>query len=285
MSGSASSTQGAGPASANEGSSRGSSGRRTTAPVPYLARRKRPPAERLGVPVVLDLVESIVTGRLPVGAPLPAEAALSEQFGVSRTVIRESVKRLDDKGLVEVSQGRSTVVTPQTSWNVMDPVVLSALIKHDDTLHILDELVWARNALESEMAAHAARRATPGDLDEIRAWVARQVADRADPDAFVDDDTEFHATIMRISGRRLLPGITRSLVRHASRSSRYLGAPTQAELVPPTDEVVAATIAEHERILQAIAAGDPDAARTAMHDHIEIAWQRRRLDGDHDPAG
>jgi DNA-binding GntR family transcriptional regulator len=90
---------------------------------------------------------------------------------------------------------------------------------------------------------------------------------------------------MRISGRRLLPGIARSLVRHANQSSRYLGAPTQEELVPPTGEIVAATIAEHERIWRAIAAGDPDGARAAMHDHIEIAWRRRRLDGDADETG
>ena len=79
---------------------------------------------RLGTVVVQELVELIVTGGVEPGHALPPEGPLSERFGVSRTVIRESVKRLEEKGLVLVAQGRGTYVTPPTSWNMLDPAVL-----------------------------------------------------------------------------------------------------------------------------------------------------------------
>ena len=89
---------------------------------------QRLPAARLGVAVVAELVDLIVTGQLKEDDLLPPEGPLSEHFGVSRTVLRESVKRLEEKGLVIVSQGRGTQVRAPGYWNMLDPVVLSALI-------------------------------------------------------------------------------------------------------------------------------------------------------------
>ena len=71
---------------------------------------KRTPMPMLGVAVVEELVDAIVSGRLGPGDLLPPEGPLSEQFGVSRTVIRESVKRVEEKGLVDIVRGRGTVV-------------------------------------------------------------------------------------------------------------------------------------------------------------------------------
>src|SRR6187431_2789588 len=97
-------------------------------------------AANLGVAVVRDLVKAIVTGTVAPGDVLPPEGTLSKQFAVSRTVIRESVKRVEEKGLVTVSQGRGTIVNPPTMWNVLDPDVLSALVDHDESLEVLDEI-------------------------------------------------------------------------------------------------------------------------------------------------
>ncbi|GAB3960229.1 hypothetical protein GCM10027614_81540 [Micromonospora vulcania] len=116
----------------------------------------------LGVAVVEDLVDAVVSGKLRPGESLPPEGPLSEQFGVSRTVIRESVKRVEEKGLVTIARGRGTQVRSMTSWNLLDRVVLTSLIKHDETLGILDELSVVRAQLESVMAAEArARVPTP----------------------------------------------------------------------------------------------------------------------------
>ncbi|MET0860228.1 MAG: GntR family transcriptional regulator, partial [Microbacterium sp.] len=104
----------------------------------------RTPAARLGVAVVHDLVSAIVTGEVAPGESLPPEGDLSAHFGVSRTVIRESVKRIEEKGLVTVVQGRGTRVQPSTSWNILDPVVLSVLLENDSSLGVLDELATVR---------------------------------------------------------------------------------------------------------------------------------------------
>ena len=124
-------------------------------------------AERLSVAVVSELVELIVTGQLAENELLPPEGPLSEHFGVSRTVVRESVKRLEEKGLVIVTQGRGTQVARSGSWNMLDPLVLSALIDNDESLGILDELTIVRGNLESAMAGATAARRTAEELTRI----------------------------------------------------------------------------------------------------------------------
>ena len=96
--------------------------------------RARAPIERIGLTVLREIVEAIVTGEYPPDAPMPTESVLSEQFGVSRTVVRESMKRLQEKGLVTVAQGRGTSINPRTSWNVLDPLGIEALVQNDETL-------------------------------------------------------------------------------------------------------------------------------------------------------
>src|SRR5690242_11520983 len=94
--------------------------------------------------ITAELVERIVRGLHPPGAPLPPEPALCETFSVSRTVIREAMKVLQEKGLVQVRQGSGTIVTPPTRWNMLDELVLAATIAEDDTLSVLDDLVVTR---------------------------------------------------------------------------------------------------------------------------------------------
>ena len=77
-------------------------------------------------------------------------------------MVRESVKLLQDKGLIRIVQGKGTLVTDPRSWDLIDDVVLTAVVRHDDTLGILDELVLVRAALEREMAAAAAGLASAG---------------------------------------------------------------------------------------------------------------------------
>ena len=130
---------------------------------------RRLPRARLGVAVVEEIVELIVTGKLKEGELLPPEGALCEHFGVSRTVLRESVKRLEEKGLVHVGQGRGTQVARSGSWNVLDHVVLSAMIDSDDSLAVLDELTVVRSALEAKMAGAGSQVVvfTPGIANSV----------------------------------------------------------------------------------------------------------------------
>ena len=230
---------------------------------------RRTPNARLGVVVVHDLVSAIVTGEVAAGTLLPTEPVLSDHFGVSRTVIRESVKRLEEKGLVRVTQGRGTEVTEAAEWNILDHVVLGALVEHDATLGILDEIAVIRAQLESVMAAGCADRRSDSDLSALRD--AMDVMHRTvdDTEAFAQADVAFHALVMHVSGNRLAEGIATTLLRRASDNSRFYGAPSA--------DAPAATLREHDEILQAIADGDSVAAARLMSEHIATAWERRRI--------
>ncbi|MER6939048.1 FadR/GntR family transcriptional regulator [Nocardioides sp. NPDC127514] len=223
----------------------------------------------LGVVVVDELVDAIVSGRLAPGDALPPEGPLSEQFGVSRTVVRESVKRIEEKGLVTIARGRGTEVRPMTAWNTMDRVVLSALIKHDETLGILDELSVVRAQLESVMAAEAAQRRSDEQVAELDRAMQRMRESTADEDVFRAADVAFHETVMELSRNRLAGNIARTLMDHALESSRYHGV--------DTPDAFALTLREHEAVLAAISEGDPARAQDAMNNHILEAWRRRRL--------
>lgn len=223
----------------------------------------------LGVVVVDELVDAIVSGRLAPGDALPPEGPLSEQFGVSRTVVRESVKRIEEKGLVTIARGRGTEVRPMTAWNTMDRVVLTALIKHDETLGILDELSVVRAQLESVMAAEAAQRRSDDQVAELDRAMQRMRESTADEDVFRAADVAFHETVMELSRNRLAGNIARTLMDRALESSRYHGV--------DTPDAFAVTLREHEAVHAAISEGDPVRAQDAMNNHVLEAWRRRRL--------
>ncbi|RLK46600.1 FadR/GntR family transcriptional regulator [Microbacterium telephonicum] len=229
----------------------------------------RAPIDRIGAAVLAELVESIVSGRVTPGEVLPPEAVLSTQFGVSRTVIRESMKRLQEKGMVTVAQGRGTHVNPMTSWNLLDPMVLRSLIGHDDTLGILDDLSVVRSAVEAEMAAAAASAATDESGARLRSSLDRQREVIDDGDAFREADVAFHHVVMEMSGNLLAQNIALVLLERAVESARYQG-------IDP-EHAFETTLAEHDEILAAIVDGDAARARAAMAAHILGSWTRRRL--------
>src|SRR3954466_11384713 len=113
-------------------------------PSPPWARR---PAN-LASALTAELVERIVRGQYEPGTPLPPEPALCETFSVSRTVVREAVKMLQEKGLVHVRQGSGTTVTAPMMWNMLDELVLKAAIANDENLAVLDDVVVTRRLLE-----------------------------------------------------------------------------------------------------------------------------------------
>ncbi|MGO1255491.1 MAG: FadR/GntR family transcriptional regulator [Microbacterium gubbeenense] len=230
--------------------------------------RARAPIERIGLTVLREIVEAIVTGEYPPDAPMPTESVLSEQFGVSRTVVRESMKRLQEKGLVTVAQGRGTSINPRTSWNVLDPLVIEALVQNDETLKVLDDLSATRASLEAEMASAAARNRDDHGIETLREALAVMTETISDSAAFREADVRFHHAVMALSGNALAENIARVLLGHALGSDRFTGHdPAHSfEL----------TLSEHERIADAIAAGEHDAAHSAMHSHIVDSWERRR---------
>jgi DNA-binding FadR family transcriptional regulator len=218
--------------------------------------------------VVETLVDQIVSGRLTVGAILPSEAELGEQLGVSRTVVRESIKALQSKGLLSSRQGIGTVVRELESWDLIDAVVLSALVRHDETLAILDELVTVRAALEMAMAEEACRGRQPHDLTPVRAAFAEMTRHADHADEFSRADVQFHDAVMALSGNRLAKAIVTSIHDQARTTGRYHGSATKAS--------IEMTLAEHRSILDALEQRDGARAGQAMRGHIVGSWERRR---------
>ncbi|GAA3084748.1 DNA-binding FadR family transcriptional regulator [Kribbella aluminosa] len=240
-------------------------GQATVRLAPAAAARR--PA-RLADLVVESVLDGVVSGAIRPGAALPPESALSEQFQVSRITVREAVKLLEAKGLVEVRRGVGAVVKDDSSWNLLDADVLASAMRNDANLTILDELVGVRIALESNLAGLAAEHATDEDRAAIEAVFHRLEADTSRPEVFIQTDVEFHDRIMAASGNRLARSIVSTVHSQARTSMRYQG--------HPSVEDVRTTNSEHRIVLDHILARDPAGAATAMTNHIRSAWQRRR---------
>ena len=221
----------------------------------------------LGTTVVRDMVSAIVGGDLAVGTFLPPENALAHRFRVSRAVIRESVNRVEEKGLLTVTQGRGTIVRPERSWNHLDEVVLLALVGRRDSTAVLDELEAVRGQVEATMASAAARLRTP-DRDAALAeayWRMSATIDEIGP--FADAELRLHELVMEQSENRIAAYMARTLVRVADNAC------APAEI---SRESLLFELEEHLAVIEAIVAGDTEAAATAMNTHVLQAWSRRR---------
>jgi len=239
------------------------------------AGTRQPPAwvqrpANLAQALAAELVERIVQGRHPSGSALPPEPALCEAFGVSRTVVREAVKVLQEKGLVQVRQGAGTIVTPLTKWNLLDELILGAIIAEDESLSVLDDLVVTRRLLESDMANMAARRATEEVVERLRVLVDKMDELVDDPATYADHDRAFHDVIMQTSGNRIARAVVRSLESQVINTARYMGKTERALCV--------ASNRGHRRVYERVAAHDPAGAAQAMFTHITEAWLVRRGD-------
>jgi DNA-binding FadR family transcriptional regulator len=226
------------------------------------------------------LIADIAGGALPPGAPLPREADLATQFGVSRGVARECIRGLEERGLVDVKHGRGATVTPGERWNVFDPEVLAALLDCDHGAEILAEYLQCRRILEVEAAGLAAERATESDLAALSDAFARMTscAERARHNAAAEDlyheaDIAFHRALIAATGNRALGNMLEPVHRALAAARRPLARPeARSERSLP----------EHRRILSAVAGGRPDDARAAMRAHLDTVegYLREYADAD-----
>jgi GntR family transcriptional repressor for pyruvate dehydrogenase complex len=212
---------------------------------------------RLYEQIVQQIEESILKGDLKPGDQLPAERDLAQRFGVSRTAVREAVKALREKGLVEAYSGRGTFITDGTSQAVRQSLDLMAKIGQPEGSTHLAEV---RAILEPEIAALAALRAQESDLAVLREAVA--VMDRAqkDPDAYIEADLDFHLALGEAASNPLILSLIDSIVgllrEQRLRIFNVPGGPERGQF-------------HHKRILEAMERRDPDKAREAMRAHLE----------------
>lgn len=216
--------------------------------------------------VVAGVKDKILAGVLPPGHKLPSETELVEEFGVSRTVVREAVTRLRAEGMVETFQGRGSFVlaVPEpTSFTVES----AAIRTHHDVLDMID----FRIGIESEAAALAAARVDAASAEAVRAALDAFVA--AAPEDAVEADFRFHRAVAGASGNRFYLDLLDSLGPMMIMLPRTrLGDAYSLTDAGHVDRVRR----EHADVAAAIGAGDVDTARAAMRVHLGNT--RRRLD-------
>lgn len=218
---------------------------------------------RMSDAVVRQLVEAAARGGLAVGEPLPSESDLVEQFGVSRTVIRDALKVLEEKGIINVQQGRRTTVLSRDHWNILDPDIIGVLMEHEEGLRLFDELITVRLALECTMAEQAAARITADELAALRACLETMDMSLDDPERFLEADIAFHERIMSASGNRVARAVLRS-IQEPLRLTRRV-----TNRVP---NGIPRAQAYHEAIFRVLAGRDSEGARQAMQEHL--LWTR-----------
>jgi len=214
-------------------------------------------ASRLYEQIVQQIEESIVKGDLKPGDQLPAERELAQRFGVSRTAVREAVKALREKGLVEAYSGRGTFVTDGTTQAVRQSLDLMVKIGQADGFHHLAEV---RTILEPEIAALAAVRIQESELITMRDAVAMMDRAGEDPDAYIEADLDFHLALAEGAANPLILSLLDSIVgilrEQRLRIFRVPGGPDRGQIY-------------HKRILAAVERRESEEARQAMRDHLE----------------
>jgi DNA-binding FadR family transcriptional regulator len=226
--------------------------------------------ERFASVVVDELADLIIGGRLAAGAILPTEPALCEHFGFSRTVVREGVKLLEERGLVRVEQGRGTSVQPRDSWNLLDPVVIRIALEYDDDMSLLDSLMAVRQILEREMTRAAASRLTDADFAELAENITEMEASYEDYERFRTFDLAFHAIVMKASGNEVGLTIVRAIHRHGGVTPRLSSATSR--------ELLERTVMDHKAVYEALSARDAERAADLISLHIETSWAERKRD-------
>lgn len=220
---------------------------------------------RLYEQVVEQIEQQILRGNLRHGDRLPTERELAEQFHVSRTVVREAVKALREKGLVQGYQGRGTFVTNSTARAVRHSLGLMMQISATKSAN---DLAQVREILEPEIAALAAKRATKQDLAAIQHAVAIMDTTLDDADAFVEADLQFHLTLAQATQNPLISTLINPIVdllrEERKRTFKHGGA--------------ARGQAHHKKIADAIMRRDAEAARAAMRAHLKQVRKDSKLD-------
>jgi GntR family transcriptional repressor for pyruvate dehydrogenase complex len=213
------------------------------------------------------LIAEIVSGGRAAGSMLPREVDLAAEFEVSRGVARETIRAMEERGLIEVRHGRGATVNEPGRWDVFDPDVLAATLESEHEGDVLAEYLECRRILEVEAAGLAADRARKRDVERLTAALTRMedIAERpvstAVEERFVEADIAFHQSLIAASGNHALARLVERLhsAMLLARVSSFARMQYRTERALP----------EHRRVLAAVRAGDAAEAREAMSDHLD----------------
>lgn len=206
-----------------------------------------------------QLEKQILSGELRTGDRLPTERELANQFNVSRTAVREAMKSLTQKGLVDMRPGRGTVVIDATSQAVRHSLDLMMRLGQVGKPESLANLVEVREILEPAIAAMAAERITETELQAMRAAVETMDANLDDAEAYIKADNDFHRALAISTRNEIIVAFSDSIVELLNELRKQIfrtaGGPGRGQQ-------------HHKLILEAVARGDVEAARKQMGEHL-----------------
>ena len=214
----------------------------------------RYPRRGLHGEVVYTIGRRIVSGELKPGDPLPAEDELTSDFAASRTVLREAMKVLAAKGLVEARPKTGTRVRQRDEWNILDPDVLNWRLgtTHDTQLYV--EMTEVRLAIEPIATRLAATRMSDDELAAVEAAYLSMEEGVSDQEAYLAADLRFHD--------RILAGCHNELLTHLGVVLRAVLQNT-FELTTRPNASRKRALPLHKAIVEGLAARDEDRSETA----------------------
>jgi GntR family transcriptional repressor for pyruvate dehydrogenase complex len=213
--------------------------------------------------VASSISREIAQGRLKSGDQLPTEQQLAQTFGVSRNVVREAIARLRSEGRIWSQQGRGAFVTDEPNATVL--TIDFEALQQADAFRSLFEL---RGILEVQAAALAARRRTNEDLSAMEGALTTMREAPYGSVMWLKTDLEFHKTVAGATGNAYMVQFLMFVSEKVRESILASGNQQRSE------DLAAVTLGEHQRILDAIAAGDADEAQDAMRAHLHNAAGR-----------
>lgn len=212
--------------------------------------------------ITSQISDAIISGELKPGDRLPPERVLAEQFGVSRTVIRDAIKTLSGRGIVQVRRGAGIFVA------TAEETVMGRLGELANVLPLqgagLRDLFDVRNVLEAQGAEWAAQRRSAHHVERLRGIVDDAYRCSEDLDVLSERDAQFHVAIAEASQNLVLVRVMFTLLDLLEAARREtLNIPGRPRL----------SLDQHENILRGIEARDPEAARRAMLEHLTSVEQ------------
>lgn len=219
----------------------------------------------------IDRIRVLIrSGELPPGARLPPEAKLAAQLGLSRNSMREAVKALQFARVLDARPGDGTYVTSLAPQLLLAGLGSAVELLQDDTL--LD-VMEVRVMLEPAATAAAARRITDAHLATLAELLARMRATATDVEEMIRHDIDFHRAVVAANGNESLSSVLDGLSGRTARARVWRGL-LEAD-------AATSTLAEHQAIYDALAAGDPELARAAALLHVSSSarWLKRTMKG------
>ena len=216
--------------------------------------------------VVQTIENRILSGALPDGKPLPSERDLMEEFAISRTVVREAVRTLSSRGMIEARPRYRPVVRKpgfETAIDAVGSIVTHLLAAPGGVKNLFD----TRIMIEAALVREAAKDATRDDIAALKSALEANGAAIEDSDLFYQTDIAFHEALYRLPKNPVLPAIQKIYVTWLSPHWSSM------QRLPERNRE---NFRAHSAIFEGILMRDPDAAEAALRAHLEDAWNQVR---------